>query len=188
MTKHFFQQRVKKKKCSRSKCRTSSGPERARVSASHLLPTAFGARAAPNCSVGTRPLRLCQQQRPKHPAPSPARRGGSRDGGEKVGERLAGAPPPAWRAPGAQILFHPPRLQRPSAAFGRASPALPPRRQRAERGASSEGRGLRAQPRGQLRTPCARPTTSHTRNAAPHPREPGARPEGARRDAQGKLN
>lgn len=89
----------------------------ARVSASHLLPTASGARAAPNCSIGTRPPRLCQQRRPKHPAPPPPA-AGSRDGGEKVGERLAGAPPPARRARGAQILFHPPRLRRPARLSG----------------------------------------------------------------------
>lgn len=116
--------------------------------------------------------------------PPPRRR--SHVTAEKSRGKVTRAPPPAWRAPSVQILFHPPCPERPSGARWRASPALPPRRAK-HSALGGKAPGPAWSTLGTVKR-LVRLMTPHTINAAPRLREPGARPEGARCDAQEKIN
>lgn len=140
------------------------------------------------CSFGTRPPRLHQQLRPTCPVPSLPHRHMSHVTAEKSRGKVTRAPPPARRAPGAQILFHPPCPERPSGAGWRAPPALPTPATAGETQRLFVGRPRPAwSALGRVKS-LVRLMTSHTINSAPRPREPGARPEGASCHAQGKIN
>ena len=166
MTKHFFQQR---KKCIRSKRRTSPGPERVRVSASHL-PTAFRLQAATLIArlerVLTGNASSCGRRGPPLPPP------GRHVTAEKSRGKVTASPAPGLARLGRSDPVPP---ARPGDTFrselarvgGAATPATAGEVQRRWVGRPSPAWSTLGTVKSLV---C--PKTTHTRNAAPRPASP----------------